>query len=343
MQAVFKTELDSTEIESINKFCNSSDYCSIEQCIGWTQMLHKTKICYFYLTDNDQIKSFSQINENFRFAQIIYGPVCCDKELMIASINEIISHYKKRGFFYLSIQMFYKSGYETDYIEYMLNRKYSVNYFFNNKNTKSSIEINLEESQEEIYKKIRENHKRNIKKALKSGITADVIKNTADLTSFIEVYSKMCKTREIDGGGLSSENIKDIYNYLIKNNKGQILLAKDKDNIILGGVILTYQGISVRYLLGASDPERHDLPILHVVLYEAIRRAKTDNFKFFDFWGYNHFVDERDQVYHINHFKKGFGGYYIFFAKKMHIDLVPFGTKIFKFLAHIKKNIGRLT
>jgi lipid II:glycine glycyltransferase (peptidoglycan interpeptide bridge formation enzyme) len=153
----------------------------------------------------------------------------------------------------------------------------------------------------------------------------------------------MCKNRQIDGGGLSSGNVKDIYSYLIENNKGQILLAKDKDNVVLGGAILTYQGISVRYSVGASDPDRRDLPVLHIVLYDAILRAKKDNFKYFDFWGYNHFAEEKDQVYYINHFKKGFGGYYTFFAKKMNIDLVPFGTKIFELLSFIRKVITRFT
>jgi lipid II:glycine glycyltransferase (peptidoglycan interpeptide bridge formation enzyme) len=336
MQAVFKTELDNTELESVRKFCNKVDYCSIEQSIGWTEMLYKTKIRYFYLIDDNEIKSFCQINENFRFAQIIYGPVCCDREIMIASISKILGYYKKLGFIYLGIQMYYKSGYDTKYIEYVLNSKHTINYYYDNKNTKASIEIDLKDSIDEIYSRIRENHKRNIKKAVKSGITVDVIKNVSDLTNFIEVYSKMCKARQIDDTGLSAQNINDIYNYLTKNKKGEVLLAKDKDNIILGGVVLAYQGISVRYLLGASDPERRDLPILHVVLWEAIKKAKTDNFRYFDFWGYNHFAEETDQVYHINHFKKGFGGYYTFFAQKMNIDIVPFGTKIYKLLLSVK-------
>jgi lipid II:glycine glycyltransferase (peptidoglycan interpeptide bridge formation enzyme) len=342
MQALFKSELEDNELEGIKTFCKSVDYCSIEQSIGWNQMLYKTRIRYFYLIDDNVIKSFSQINERFKFAQIIYGPVCCDKDLMIDSINEIINYYKKRGFIYLGIQLYYKSGYETDYIEYLLNNKHKINYFFNNKNTKSSIEIDLQESIDDIYRKIRENHKRNIKKALKSEIKIDILKNAEELMAFSEIYSKMSKARQIEASGLTSDNIKDIYNYLIINNKGQVLLAKDKNDVVLGGIILVYQGISVRYLLGASDPERRDIPILHIVLYEAIIKSKAENFRYFDFWGFNHFASENDQVYQINHFKLGFGGYYTFFAKKMNIDLFPFGTKIFYFLSLVKEYIKRV-
>ncbi|NTU51718.1 MAG: hypothetical protein HGA94_04680, partial [Candidatus Aminicenantes bacterium] len=34
---------------------------------------------------------------------------------MIDSIKEIIEYYKKKKFIFLGIQLFYKSGYETDY------------------------------------------------------------------------------------------------------------------------------------------------------------------------------------------------------------------------------------
>ena len=79
-----------------------------------------------------------------------------------------------------------------------------------------------------------------------------------------------------------------------------------------------------------------------MVLYEAIRKAKTDNFRYFDFWGYNHFADQSNPVYYINRFKKGFGGYYSFFAKKMNIDLFQFGTRIFKVYLVIRNIKNRL-
>jgi lipid II:glycine glycyltransferase (peptidoglycan interpeptide bridge formation enzyme) len=184
---------------------------------------------------------------------------------------------------------------------------------------------------------MRDGHKRTIKKGRKLGITVDVVRDKDELVSFIEIYSKMCKARKIDEGELSAENIFEIYNYLIKNNKGQILIAKDKDNVILGGVVLVYQGITVRGLKGTSDDDKRKLPITHLVLYEAIKLSKMNGFKYFDFWGYNHFAEENNHVYYINYFKKGFGGYYTFFAKKMNIEFIPFGTNIYEMYLQLKK------
>jgi lipid II:glycine glycyltransferase (peptidoglycan interpeptide bridge formation enzyme) len=300
----------------------------LEQSLGFPGILTTSRINYFYLLENDLIKSFAQINESFRFAHIWFGPVCCDKDLMIVSINEIINHYKQRGFYYLGIQLYYKSGPDTEYIEYELSKTHRIKYIFNNENTKSSLEIDLEKSLEEIYTNFRKGHKSDIKRAAKSGLTVEETTDSAGLSSFIDIYLKMCKVRGI--AGHTRKEMIGICDYLITNRKGQILVAKDNSNLIIGGGIFAYQGISVRYLLGASDPERRDLPVLHPVIYRAIEMAKNCKFKYFDFWGYNHFADESDQANHINHFKKGFGGYYTFFAKKMNINLVSNGFAVYR-------------
>lgn len=337
MQAVFKYELDNTELEKIKQFCNSVDYCSIEQAIGWTKLFYKSKICYFYLQDEIGIKSFCQISEHLRSAHINFGPVCCEKEAMVVSIKEIIKYYKQRRYLYLGVQMYYKSGYDSEYIEYAINREHKIKYIFDPGNTKSTIEIDLESNIDEIFNKFRKGHKSDIKRAVKLGVTINTAKNTDELDSFIEVYSKMCQVRNISDGELSKQNINEIYNYLTENNKGQILIVKDNDGIVIGGAILAYQGVSVRYLKGTSDPGRRDIPILHLVIYEAIKNAKSNNFRYFDMWGYNHFVSDTDQVYYINHFKKGFGGYFTFFAKKMNISLIPGGYNIYSVLSLIRR------
>jgi lipid II:glycine glycyltransferase (peptidoglycan interpeptide bridge formation enzyme) len=342
MKAVFKYRLEDSEIENIRKFCNSVDYCSVEQSIGWTQIFYQSKICYFSLQDESGIRSFSQITERLRSAQINYGPVCCEKQLMIDSVNAIIDYYKKLGFYYLGIQMYYKSGYDTEYIEYALNKQHNIKYFFNSENAKSSIEIDLQESIDEIYRKIRHGHKNDIKKAIKLGVTFDVVKDKSDLDAFFVIYSKMCKARKIDRGGLTKKNIHEIYDYLTKYNKGQILISKDKDNVVLGGEILFYQGITVRCWKGVSDPDKRNIPSSHLLLYEAVKRAKNDNFKYFDFGGYNNFADENNTVYFINRFKKGFGGEYTFFAKKMNISLIPYGYNIYRFLNLFKRAFRKL-
>jgi lipid II:glycine glycyltransferase (peptidoglycan interpeptide bridge formation enzyme) len=163
---------------------------------------------------------------------------------------------------------------------------------------------------------------------------------SVELGSIFDVYSKMCKVRGIPAH--TKKEMTGICDYLISNQKGQILVAKDSSDVILGGAIFAYQGISVRYLLGASDPERRDLPVLHPVIYKAIEMAKNNNLRYFDFWGYNHFADESDQASSINHFKKGFGGYFTFFANKMNINLVTNGFALYRSSIIVKELMAKL-
>jgi hypothetical protein len=82
MQAIFKYNLDKQEKESINSFCDSCEYCSIEQMIGWTDFFYKARICYFYLLDDSGIKSFCQINESFKSAKYITGLFAMTENLL---------------------------------------------------------------------------------------------------------------------------------------------------------------------------------------------------------------------------------------------------------------------
>lgn len=339
MKAVFKTELTETEVRDIQKFCSQVDYFAIEQSIGFSSILYTTKITYFYLLDGEIIKSFCQINENLRFAHIWFGPVCNKKEDIIDSIIEIIIYYKKRGFWYLGVQMYLKSGSDCDFIEYHLNRVHTIRYIFDNDNTKSSLEVDLSADLDGLFSNFRKGHKSDIKRAINSGFHVAEADGQDDLRAFSAIYRSMCKTRSIRGH--TASEIEKIVEYLESNQRGKLLLAKDTDQKIIGGAIFVFQGISVRYLLSASDPVKRDLPMTHLVIYRALEMAKAKGFRYFDFWGYNHFADSNDQIFKVNSFKKGFGGYYTFFAKKMNINLISGGYNIYRLFGVMKRMKGK--
>ena len=342
MQAVFTYKLEDDELRNIYEFCESAESYSIEQYPDWKELFPDTKFCYFYLYDESGIKSYSQIIESHRLAQINYGPVCSDKDNMVDSISEIIEYYRKKHFLFLGIQLYFKTGYDTDYIEYKLNKKYKIKYIFDNSNTKSSIEIDLENDIDDIFRNFSKGHKSDVKKANKLGITTETINNLSDLNVFNGIYTKMCEARNIDRGELRSDAIFKLYDLLKSKNKGKILIAKDKYQRIVGGAILVAQGNTLRYFKGATDLEMRNLPITHLLIYDAIKLAKIEGFRYFDFWGINHFADKEEQIYNVNHFKKGFGGYYTFFAKKMNINLIPYGYSIYKIALNLKNILNML-
>ena len=340
MRAVFKNRLDASEALQIMQFCASAEYFAIEQSPGFLEILGTSHIAYFYLTDEKVILSFCQINESFRFAQIWFGPVCDDVNTMIESVLRIAEHYRKRHFWYLGIQPYHKTGYEADYIEYALNRQLRITYVFSGEHTKTSLEIDLNQSLDKIFGDFRKGHKSAIRKAINSGIVVALPETNEDLNSFIEVYIRMCRERGIKGH--TRTEVAGICRYVIENKRGEILLAKDHESEVIGGAVFVSQGLSVRYLLSASDPGRRDLPATHLILHSAIERAKEAKMRYFDFWGYNHFANPDDQIYLVNRFKRGFGGYFIFMMKRMNISLIPGGFKIFRLYYKARKLIPGL-
>ncbi len=341
MQSYFKYSLTDSEQAAITEFCNSSDYCAIEQYPGWFPLFFDARLCCYYLQEDQDLMAFCQIIESHGFATIEFGPVSRNANTTISAIRDIVRYYKSKRYLHLGIQLSQKAGYDTDYIEYQLNKSFKIQYRFDNQSTKSSLEIDLGQSMEEILRDFRKGHKSDIKKAQRLGMIVEKAVSHDDLKIFAGIYQKMCAARKIQEDEINGRNIFKISDFLSSQGKGYILLVKNAEQHILGGIILVNQGNTLRYFKGASDPGYRDLPVLHLALYEAIIKAKLDGFRYFDFWGINHFAGEKDQSAAINHFKKGFGGYFTFFAKRMHIALVPFGFELFRMSIRARNLLNR--
>ncbi|MBE0652537.1 MAG: peptidoglycan bridge formation glycyltransferase FemA/FemB family protein, partial [Bacteroidales bacterium] len=210
-----------------------------------------------------------------------------------------------------------------------------ITHIFSNEYTKSSLEVNLNDSPESIWSKFRKGHKSAIRKAINSGISVTEHANKIEIEAFIRVYLDMCNDRGIKGH--TEKEMVGICNYVIENKCGEIILAKDHGSEVIGGAIFAHQGVSVRYLLSAADPVRKDLPVTHLILFRAIEKSREAGFQYFDFWGYNHFADPDNQMFLINRFKKGFGGYFTFFMKKLNISLIPGGFVLFRIYNKVRQ------
>lgn len=79
----------------------------------------------------------------------------------------------------------------------------------------------------------------------------------------------------------------------------------------LGMVVLLHFGERVWYMYGASRATHRHLMPNHLLQWEAIRRAKADGFKVYDLWGAPDTLDERDPLWGVYRFKRGFGAAFV--------------------------------
>lgn len=161
-----------------------------------------------------------------------------------------------------------------------------------------------------------------------------------DIDNFLAIYLKMNEARNIAiNEGVTRGSFHGLYKLFNETNIGKFLVVKAEDKAVIGGIIVLFQNGTARYYKGAADPAVRNIPVLHLAIWEAIRISKARGQTLFDFWGYNHFVKEGEQIFNINRFKKGFGGQYLFFPKRMYFVFKPLSRMIFDRVRSIYKRI----
>ncbi|HEV2481835.1 MAG TPA: GNAT family N-acetyltransferase [Puia sp.] len=340
----FTYELSPEQKEDIRSFYDSLDWVTLEQypdfaALGKGNFTH----CFFMAREEKAIVCWAIITERkariFRFAHIQFGPLFRDPEDLIASLQQIDRHYREKGDIFLTVQLALPTGATADYIEYKLNRDRKIRSYFDRENW-SSLVLSLQPAEEEIRRNFSKGHKSDLKKAEKSEISITSLSNFEELEAFCRVFNKMNRERglAVDEEG-NHAFFRDLYGFLQEQRKGDFHLVKDRTGQVLGGIVILYQGHTVRYFKGASDPAQRQLPILHLAIWEGIKKAKALGFRHFDLWGYNHFVTEKDQVFFINRFKKGFGGEYLFYPKKMYFIYRPMMHRLYKWSVKLYQRI----
>ncbi len=138
----------------------------------------------------------------------------------------------------------------------------------------------LNKSENETFKSFSENTRRNIKKTAKSNVVV-VIKNDIDGLNFF--YKMFCVTRQKHG--LPPQPIKffkNIFEYIIKKGRGDIVLAKHNNQFIAGAVYFKF-GEKILYKFGASYPVFNELKGNNAVMWFAIQKYINEKYKEFDF------------------------------------------------------------
>ena len=159
--------------------------------------------------------------------------------------------------------------------------------------------LKLGNKPEELYKRFRKKGVQYcIKKAAKSGI--DILQSS-ELESLLTFYNLHLMTRKKHGVPIQPKKyFLKLWEYIIKQNMGFIMLAHYKGKVIAGGVFLHYNRYMI-YKYGATDPEYLNLYANHLLLWEAIQWGCRNGYHIFD-WGR---TDKENGG--LRHFKLGWG------------------------------------
>ena len=141
-------------------------------------------------------------------------------------------------------------------------------------------DLDMSQTEQEIFHTFRDSTKRNIKKSIQKGVHVRIQKS---LESVKEYYRLNCITRKIHG--LPPQPFyffKKIYEHIISQNYGCVVLAKYQEKVIAGAVFFQFANQSI-FKYGASDPRYLFLRPNNIVMWEAIKWHYLNGFKIFNF------------------------------------------------------------
>jgi lipid II:glycine glycyltransferase (peptidoglycan interpeptide bridge formation enzyme) len=165
-----------------------------------------------------------------------------------------------------------------------------------------TLVLDLKQSQENILAGMKQKTRYNIRLSEKKGIKIKVSNNQQDLDILWDLIQE---TAERDGVSFHGRNYyKKMINTIPKENL-ELLLASDRNDKIIGAVLISYFGKVAGYLHGASSGQHRNLMANYLLQWEAIKRAKKKGMEKYDFFGIAVKKNQKKWA-GITRFKKGF-------------------------------------
>lgn len=166
-----------------------------------------------------------------------------------------------------------------------------------------TILVDLQKSEDEIWNAMEKKSARwGVKTAMKHNLRL-VAPNRDDFDAFYALYSQ-----RVIAGGIIPES-KESIQLLISTNISQLLVAKQGEEVIAGGLIFLDHPNEYAILDIATASEKgFELQAMPFVYWQLILEARRQGLKYFDLGGYDVGARPGEKLYNVNKFKENFGG-----------------------------------
>jgi len=164
--------------------------------------------------------------------------------------------------------------------------------------------LDISPSEDELLQNMKKNTRYSIKRSEREGVTVKYSKEIKDFDKFWKLFDETVKRQKF------VPHTKNYYETQIKSFPEQyrIFWAEYKKEIIATALIPFY-GNTAFYLHAASTHKYNNTFPSYALLWSAIKDAKSQGLKYFDFWGIAPTDDPKHPWAGFTFFKKGFGGF----------------------------------
>lgn len=197
--------------------------------------------------------------------------------------------------------------------------------------------LEISKTEEELLAQMKPKTRYNIRLAEKKGVRV-IATDTAD--DLCELLQKTAQRQS----EYSPHPVKYYTKMLEKMSaKGliKVFVAKDEKGKAIAAIMVSFYGEVATYLHGGFSEEHRSLMAPYLCQWEAIKHAKIQGCKYYDFWGIAETEDPKDPWAGITRFKRSFGAHDVDFAGAYDLTVDHFWYNIFLIGAKLRQLVSK--
>lgn len=206
--------------------------------------------------------------------------------------------------------------------------------------TKYNFVLDVSKSEEMLLASFKQKTRYNIKVAEKRGVEVMIDDSEEALSRYLELSEETTKRQGFYAH--SRDYHTKMWETLYPAGIAHLLVAKYNGEIITAWVLFKY-GDTLYYPYGASTREHREVMANNLVMWSAIKLAKSWGLHYLDMWGaLGPEPDKSDPWYGFHTFKSGYGARHVEYIGTWDYVNKPVLYKVYRFLEALRWKILRL-
>lgn len=200
-------------------------------------------------------------------------------------------------------------------------------------------QLNLLPKTDTLIKNMRKTTRYEIHKAEKLGINITQSTNDSEIRNFYRLQLQTAKRQKFIP--FSYKFLHQQFKTFVKDKQVKLYTASLKGKLLTQAFIIFY-GQEADYHYSASSELNHKYPGSYLLLWQAIKDAKSKGYKRFNFWGVAPENDHTHRFYGVSVFKRGFRGEDIEYLHARDLIISPFRYTLNYLIESLRKFTRRL-
>lgn len=332
LESFLINDLSATLLSEIEEFLDSQTMGHVFQFPQWADPGSKI----FILREEGKIRWASIFDFHLPFgsrvpwiraATAVRGPVCDNRSLSAAVLEELIRPMADERLAYLEISPECVEEKREDSAQIAGESGWTCVG-----QGRASLRLGLVPSEEKIFADFRKTSRYDVRHAERAGVTVSAESQEAYIDEFLRLYQDLGARKGFaaEGPGRMRRQIR----WLVNGHSRGALLVAQKDATICGGAVIGRSGKRCFYIWGATD-RAQKVNVGQILQWRAIQWAKSHGCLEYDFGGYT-----PDATSGPAWFKAGFGGTAVHFPPMRRRIFATAKYRVYRMLNGLRSMAG---